>query len=259
MRVDAPAEGAPQRVRNARTTRSRASAVRVSLLGAFSVSEDGVGREIPKGARRLVALVALYRRGISRVRAATLLTPHLETPSAAGSVRATLARLRATGPPVLAADATTLRIAPGVTVDAWELESLAAQVAASPEPPREPIDLDSLLLELLPGWEDDWVIFERARLQDLFVHALEAHARQLASAGSVIPALTTAYEALRVDPLRESAARVLIELQMSEGNQAQAARSYLDFRQRMRQAMGVEPSEALRALVAPLLARRSSV
>lgn len=255
--MDAPAEGAPRRARSARTNGRGPSAVRVSLLGAFALIEDGVSREIPKGARRLVALVALYPRGISRTRAAKLLTPHLEDASATGSLRATLARLRASSPAVLVADATTLRIASGVAVDAWELESLAARVAASAEPPPEPVDLDHLLLELLPGWEDDWVIFERARLQDLFLHALEAYARQLASAGSLIPALTTAYAALRVDPLRESAARVLIELQMHEGNQAQAARSYLDFRERMRRAMGVEPSESMRALVAPLLAGRS--
>jgi DNA-binding SARP family transcriptional activator len=224
----------------------------------FALSEDGISREIPRAARRLIALLALNRRGLSRTRAAMLLTPHLEPESAAGSLRATLARLRTSGPPVLETQADTLRLAPGVTVDAWELEGLAACMALSADASPERVSLDDFALELLPGWDDDWVLFERARLQDLFLHALEAHARQLASAGSVLPALAAAYEALRVDPLRESTARLLIEMYLAEGNQARAARAYLDFRQRLRSALGIEPSEAMRSLVGDALKATST-
>ena len=252
--MEAPADAAPGRDRDARTNGRGRRALRVSLLGAFALSEDGVSRELPKGARRLVALLALRRRGLLRASAAALLTPHLEPGSASGSLRSTLTRLRATGLPLLAADGATLRLAADVTVDTWEAEALAARLAERSRGLPADGNLDQLALELLPDWDDHWVRFERARLRDLFLHALDVHARELASRGNLHPALTTTYESLRADPLRESAARVLIEIHLSEGNHAQAARAYLDFRQRVRAALGIEPSEAMRALVAPLLA-----
>lgn len=253
VRVVAPAEGAPRRARMARSSGRGRPAVRVSLLGTFALTEDGVSRAIPKAARRLVALLALHRRGLSRSRAAALLTPHLEPDSAAGSLRATLARLRATGLHLLAPEEGSLRLADDVSVDAWEQEALAVQLASDAAELPDAIEIDELVVELLPGWDDDWVLFERARLQDLFLHALEAHARRLAAQGTEVAALSAAYEVLRADPLRESAARLLVEMHLAEGNHAQAVRAYLDFRQRVRAALGVEPSGAMRALVAPLL------
>jgi len=205
----------------------------------------------------LLALLALERRGVSRDHAAALLTPHLEPASTTGSLRATLARLRATRVPVLEADASGLQLLSHVAVDAWEFEERVLRLSSSSEGGADAFDARSLRVELLPGWRDDWVIFERSRLQELVLQVLETRARQLAGGGDFVAALTTVYEALRLDPLRESATRVLIEIQLSKGNQAQAARSYLDFRERMRRALGVEPSEAMRTLLAPLLAGRS--
>lgn len=257
VHLDAPADEADRRATQARARRGRLPAVRIALLGGFSLTEDGVPRALPRGAQRLLALLALERRGISRAHAAALLTPHLEPASTTGSLRATLTRLRATRLPVLDADASRLQLLSHVAVDAWEFEERVLRLGSRPDDGADAFDPRSLRTELLPGWEDEWVLFERARLQELVLLALESRARQLARAGDLVGAFTTAFEALRLDPLRESAARVLIELQLSEGNHAQAVRTYLEFRRRVRQVLDAEPSEAMRALVAPLIAGRS--
>lgn len=181
-----------------------------------------------------------------------LLTPHLEPESAAASLRTALARLRASTARIVESDGFTLWLADGVGADVVEGESLARRMIAGTTEPA-PADLSRLGMELLPGWEGDWVELERARLRQLFVHALEAHARRLAehNAGA---ALAAAYDALRTDPLRESAVRILVEVHIAEGNRAEAVRVYLRFRDQLRCSLGMEPSGAMRALVAPLLA-----
>ena len=62
----------PARRRMRRSTRRARTdpQVRVSLLGAFALTVDGAARELPRGARRLVALLGLHPRGLSRIAAA---------------------------------------------------------------------------------------------------------------------------------------------------------------------------------------------
>ena len=256
MRVNDSADTARRRAPRTRESRHAPRAIRISLLGGFAVRVDGVRRDLPRSVRRLVALLALNPRGLLRSDAARRLAPQLETRSARASLRKTLTRLRATRLSMCEADGAALRLDPRVTVDVWEAEALAASLAADPAEPPDAGSTQLLTLELLPGWDDDWAALDRTRLGDLFLEALEIHARQLAANGSVYAALVAAHAALRADPLRESTARVLVEIHLGKGNAAQSARAYLSFRRRLRAALGTEPSEAMRAQIAPLLARR---
>ena len=97
MRVDDPAGGTRPRVRRTGGSARVPRELRVSLLGTFAVSRDGVECELPKGARRLVALLALNPRGLPRSDAARELAPQLETESARASLRSAAAQ--PAGPP----------------------------------------------------------------------------------------------------------------------------------------------------------------
>ena len=143
-----------------------------------------------------------------------------------------------------------------MTVDVREAEALAARIAASPKEPPDAGTTELLGLKLLPTWDDAWVDLERTRLVDLFLHALDVHARRLAESGDLHAALAAAHAALRADPIRESTVTVLIEIHGGQGNAGQLERAYLSFGERLHAALGIEPSEALRALVASFLARR---
>jgi DNA-binding SARP family transcriptional activator len=104
-------------------------------------------------------------------------------------------------------------------------------------------------MDLLPGWYDDWVIFERERIRQRLLHALEALSQRLVAAGRWADAVEAAISAVSADPLRESANRVLIEAHLAEGNLVEAHRAYERYRDTVRRELGVEPGERLATLV----------
>lgn len=104
-------------------------------------------------------------------------------------------------------------------------------------------------MNLLPGWYDDWVIFERERIRQRLLHALEALSRRLIEVGRCAEALDAAISAVGVDPLRESANRILIEAHLAEGNVVEACRTYKRYRDTVRCELGVEPSQQLTDLM----------
>ncbi len=242
--------------RNGSPAARRRPTLRVALLGRFELTVDGVRRNIGKGARRIVALLALNRDGISRKRAAALLTPHLEPESARGSLRMELGRLRSRSPAgLIEDDGTDLRLAPHVTVDVEEVEALAASVARKTAPLPDTTVIERLSQELLPDWDDDWVRDERTGLRNLTLNALDEYARVLAEHGHRNAVLAITRRVLRREPLRESTVAVLIEMFLDQGNQAEVESAYLKFRARMKKEMGIEPSPQLRALVERVLKR----
>jgi len=103
--------------------------------------------------------------------------------------------------------------------------------------------------ELLPGWYDDWVLVERERMNQLRLHALEAFTDVLIQRADHAGALETALTAVAVDPLRESAHRLLIRVHLAEGNAAEALRQYERFRRLLRDSLHIEPSRQMAELV----------
>jgi DNA-binding SARP family transcriptional activator len=109
----------------------------------------------------------------------------------------------------------------------------------------------SLSMELLPGWYDDWVIFERDRLRQLRLHALEALTEELIVQGLYARAIETALETIRLEPLRESAHRLAMRIHLEENNVVEAMRHYRAFRDLLREELGIEPSADLQMLLPP--------
>ena len=58
-------------------------------------------------------------------------------------------------------------------------------------------------LDLLPGWYDDWVVFERERLRQRLLHALEMLSLRLVRQGRFGEAVEAAL-LVHAEPLRES-------------------------------------------------------
>jgi DNA-binding SARP family transcriptional activator len=96
--------------------------------------------------------------------------------------------------------------------------------------------------ELLPGWADEWVVLERERLRQVRLHALEMLAERLAGARRFDEAVEAAFAVLKVDPLRESTQRVLIETYLAEGNRAQAIWRYHAYRNLLKSRLKLEPA-----------------
>ncbi len=187
----------------------------------------GRRREVPEGSKRLVAFVALNEGRVDRRSAAGTLWPVGNDERAAGNLRSALWRLRGAGIDVVQADKAVLRLAAGATVDLCVLADWAARLI---EGRATDADLAagawrSSAFDLLPGWYDDWVVFERERLRQRLLHAMEALSRILVAARRCAEAVEVAMTVVGLDPLRESAQRVLVEAHLAEGNVAEARRA----------------------------------
>lgn len=221
------------------------------LLSGPYVVLSGRRREIPEGSKRLLAFVALHGGQVSRRTLAGTLWPDGNDERAAGNLRSALWRLRCAGVDLLDADPFTMRLRTGMVVDLQVLSDWAGRLIdgwASEEDLRNAV-WRSGCPELLPGWDEDWVVFERERLRQRHLHGLEALSRLLVRARRFAEAVDAGLAAVEADPLRESAQRVLCEAHLSEGNRAEAVRSYETYRRLLVRELGVEPGAGLTALM----------
>jgi DNA-binding SARP family transcriptional activator len=103
--------------------------------------------------------------------------------------------------------------------------------------------------ELLPGWYDDWVLFERERLRQLRLRTLEVLASHYTESRQFGPALDAALESVRIEPLRESAHRAVVAVHLAEGNVVEALRHYHGFRDLLFDELGIDPSPEFTAML----------
>ncbi|MGW2426724.1 bacterial transcriptional activator domain-containing protein [Streptomyces sp. NPDC001709] len=81
------------------------------------------------------------------------------------------------------------------------------------------------------------------------LYALEGLAQRLLSAQRYLPALQAALAAAAIDPIRETAHRIIIEIHLAEGNLASAVRSYHHYEAYLQRELGVSPSPQMTDLL----------
>jgi DNA-binding SARP family transcriptional activator len=225
----------------------------VHLLRGPYVTLHGERLEVPEGSKRLLVFVAVNGGTVDRRHAAGTLWPEGGDTRASGNLRSALWRLRSAGIDLLDGDKFVLTMRSGTEVDVDLLCAWAARVLDPRVPTSELTTLEwrTESLNLLPGWYDDWVIFERERLRQRLLHALEALSRRYAVAGRFGEAVETALAAVRAEPLRESAQKVLVAAHLAEGNLGEARRVFREYRSLLRRDLGVDPGDELIALLRP--------
>jgi DNA-binding SARP family transcriptional activator len=235
------------------------SAPCLRLLGQFRLVYGGEAVELCGNAQRLLALVGL-RSCASRTLLAGTLWPEATEAHARGSLRSTLCKLPHGDRTLVTCGRSAISIVDSVTVDARELAETALRlVRPSGTPGDGPVP--TVLFEegeLLPGWDDDWALFERERLRQLRLHALDALAYRLAGEGRPVLALKTALTSVRGEPLRESAHRAVVAAHLAQGNVNEAVRHYRAFRRALREELGVPPSPQFTRMLAPAAGVRPS-
>lgn len=228
-------------------------AYRLTLLGSWRVTRNGVVHHLPGSAQRLVALIALSEHA-SRNYVAGTLWPDVPEARAHGSLRSTIWRVTRACPGLLDIAREGLALDPSVVVDVRELRRMFDEMLWG-DPSIQHIASwpDSLWGELLPGWYDEWVLLERERLRQMRVHALEVMTRSLGERGQYGEALEVGMATLAVAPLRESAHREIIRIHLAEGNYAEALRQFEVCAQLLRADLGLEPSEQMIDLMQPVI------
>lgn len=235
------------------------------LLDGFHLDHDGQAMRVPQSARRLLAFLGVHGR-TGRIEIAGTLWPEVVETKAHASLRTVLWRLHRLAPGAMVSGRETLALTPAVSVDVSSFVAAARRVLASGDAPEResaagadgsPVPPLTAMGELLPGWYEDWVLFERERLRQLHMHALEALAARLTQARRYSEAIEAALAAVRLEPLRESATRALISAYLAENNVVEAVRRFESFRNELTNELGALPTPDLERLVRSGLSQSS--
>lgn len=219
------------------------------LIGGFEVEVDGrsVAPPSSRHARGLLAWLALHPGPEPRTRVAATFWPDVLDSSARGSLRTAIWALRQT----LGADANVLLVTrdhlgldPSLPVEVDVAEFDRAVAAGRLE---EAADLVSG--ELLPGFEDEWVLQARDEVSAKVGATLERLARQADQRGDVQAALAWTRRQVKLDPLAEEPHRRLMQRLAAGGDRAAAVVVYTRLHDRLRRELQIEPSVETRRLV----------
>jgi predicted ATPase/DNA-binding SARP family transcriptional activator len=234
----------------------------VDVLGPIRV-RDPEGRDVtPDGTlqRRLLALLVLRRGRVVSVDAAIgALWPARPPRDPVAALHNHLFRLRRGLPDgVIESTGNGYRLSPS-TID-LDADCLAAALSA-----RDPADphVQATIDEILPRWQgpaypelddfDDGRV-ESIRLGELRIRAVETRAEGRLAAGVTDGLIVELAMLADEEPLRERPRALLMAALATAGRNADALRVYDDFRRLLGHELGIEPSAALAAQHASLLA-----
>jgi DNA-binding SARP family transcriptional activator len=227
----------------------QASSISVHLLQSFEIRVDGVEISLPYPARRVVAFLAVNARRQERGRVAFMLWTSAPEARARANLRRALWQLNQLS--LVDAFGSRLGIDPAALVDVHELVKRAKQVIGHTHGDHldDDVTVSDFIDDLLPDWDEDWIHFERERLRQLRLHALEALSIQLTSAGRHAEAVDAAHAAVTAEPLRESAQTALIRAHLAENNLAEARRAFESYQSLLWDSLGYRPGDHLQELM----------
>jgi DNA-binding SARP family transcriptional activator len=226
-------------------TEARVSGVRLTLFGGFELSAGGQRYDAPRSSQRLLVYLALHERAQHRMVVAAALWPNLSEGRASANLRASLWRLPEPAELRLVhSEGPDLRLSDLLQVDCRVITEVGWSIIEHPDAALDGLSLNAFTDELLPGWYDDWVVFERERLAQLQVRFLEALTFVLIDHRRFARALDIAMHLVRLDPLREASQFALVRVYLADGD-VQQARCQVDrYRELMQRTFGCEPSGA---------------
>lgn len=227
--------------------------LRVRLLGMLALEIDGVNVAPPssRGARLVLAMLALERRPHSREALASSLWPGVRQASARASLRTALTQLRG----ALGRDAelflhasrehVALAGPDRVWTDVAELERVLDDGDA-------PAALALWSRELLTGLDDDWIYDRHEELCGRLGETLGAAADEAEAGGEIQTALRLTRHHAALDPIAEGPQRELIRRLAQSGDRAGALVAYDRLARRLSEQLHMMPSPATRDLAAAL-------
>ncbi|MET3206254.1 UNVERIFIED_ORG: DNA-binding SARP family transcriptional activator [Arthrobacter sp. UYEF13] len=233
--------------------------LKLDLLRPWQLRRDAVTLHIAARQQRLIAALAV--RGPSlRSYIVGLLWPEYPDARALESLRVSVHLVSHQVPGLIVNAGAMLSLHDRVDVDLYRFR---AQILALRED-RHLGDAASLLHEwrdadLLPGWYEDWVVFEQGRLLQDRLRTLTAMSQKLLALGDFQTAVEAAEAAVVIEPLYESGVRVLIAAELQGGNPGAALRAYERYRRQLQKDMGLLPPESVRHLVAHALEHQTRV
>lgn len=221
-------------------------AIHLRLLDGFELRHGRRLLGLPNHAQRVLAYLAVNDRAHTRPNLARRLWMDTTDQHSGSSLRTALWRIRRLGSNLIEDNGGWLTLGRCVDVDYRRSVRLARSLITRDSGIADR-DLITAPLEtdLLPDWDEDWVLFERERLRQLRIHALEALAHRLIARGEIAAAIEAGLAAVAAEPLRETAHVTVIDAHLAEHNVSEARRQYESYATLLRQELGCNPSPVL--------------
>jgi DNA-binding SARP family transcriptional activator len=234
--------------------------LRVKLFGRLNIcSDSSIENLIPGKAKELLCYLLIHpERSPGRESLASILWADCSTENSKQYLRKALWQLQRAFPKVgmsaesiLKANSQWVAVNPraDIWVDVAEFERLCS---GDPNPSRsagkscqEALEAAADLYrgELLEGWYQEWCLYDRERLQNMYLMLLDkvvalSHANHEYEKG-----VEYATRILKCDRARESAHQHLMRLRYQAGDRAGALRQYESCAAALKEELGVQPSE----------------
>lgn len=227
----------------------------VRLLGKLSVQRDGqlLDGLNSRRVQEILAYLLLHRpRSIPREVLADMLWPHSTAEQGMKYLRQALWQLKsALGCDVLMVDAEWVGLdsRTDLWLDVQQLERTYTNIRGLPlhelDAQKAQIMREALKLycgNLLEGWYQDWCLFERERLQQMYLSLLDKYMAYCEAHGAYEEAVRCGDRALRCDFTQERVHWRLMRLHYKAGNRVAALRQYQRCAAVLREELGIRPS-----------------
>jgi DNA-binding SARP family transcriptional activator len=225
----------------------RGDTVQLKLLGRFTMAVGGCPLVVSRTGQRLLARVALNDGAEDRAVLARSLWPRHPHARAQANLRGAVWRLPPELHERLVLDAGVLAFG-----DHWDIDLDIVERVVGGRPCGDLPPASLFRYDLLPDWDEPWLLVHRERYRQLRLHGLEDLARRHLDAGEPFQAIDCALLAICSEPLRESAQRLLVRSHLAAGNRAAAWSCYERFRRLLVEELGVPPGPDFTSLVAGL-------
>ena len=223
--------------------------VQVFLFGSFELKVNGQSIHLPtRKMEALCAYLVLHRNAQNREKLAALFWGDSADELARRSLRTALSALRKeVGESFVTTDRETIQLNPefSMWVDVHETEQQAREILSGN---HAVIDADLYRGDLLQDFYDEWVLEEREHYRKLLIKALHLSAQVLKASGEYPRAISMAQKIISIDPADEQAYQHLMFCQHVLGNRAEALKVYEECSRRLKEHVGVAPSEDTIAL-----------
>lgn len=240
----------------------------VSLFGRFRIAnaQDVITGLQQRRAQELLSYLLLHRdRAYPREALASLLWEDADATQARKYLRQALWQIQTTLQAFVGADAKKLLSLEGDWVQLNSVACLSLDVAQFEhaldvcqgtqgahlsDVQRDELERAIQLYrgDLLEGCYQDWCLFERERLQNCYLAALDKLVACCDARGLVDCGLAHAEMILRCDPTEEQAHYHIMHMHWLSGHRSRAMRQYLLCEKMLLQELGVQPSERTKKL-----------
>jgi DNA-binding SARP family transcriptional activator len=233
----------------------------IRLFGQLSVScgDKALEGSIPRKASELFCYLLTHpQRPITREALAEILWNNSTEQHSKQYLRKSLWQLQRTiatcttsAHPILDLDSHWVSISPqaNIWIDTWELE----RVVADAQSPSWRLDSSNIEIfesalnlykgDLLEGWYYDWCLYERERLQNMYLMALEKLVDYCETHKQCERGISAAQKILGFDRSHEIAHQHLMRLRFISGDRAGALRQYKNCVLALKEELNIGPSK----------------